>query len=258
MGSEQAQGPVWARDVAKRRTKLTREAIVAAAIEIADAEGVDAVSIRRVAAELGARAMSLYTHIERKEDLLDLMADEANAEILIEGELPGDWREAISAITRRTREVIRRHPWLVDLVSRRSQVGPNGLRHGEQSLAALAPLRIAPEWKWRIIAAVDDYALGFVIREVMQREGTRRYAWTKEERDALMQPYLRELVDSGEFPNLAPLLAGDALGAPDAPDVSGDSGVSGAGEEADRGADDDFERGLRWMLDGIAGDLPTW
>ncbi|GAA3121614.1 TetR family transcriptional regulator [Streptosporangium carneum] len=224
--------------MAKRRPKLTREAIVASAIAIADAEGIDAVSIRRVAAELGARAMSLYTHIERKEDLFDLMADEVNAEILVEGELPGDWREAISAIVRRTREVLRRHPWLVDLVSRRPQVGPNGLRHGEQSLAALSRLRIEPEWKWRIIAAVDDYALGFVIREGMRQEGSRGYAWTQAERDALMRPYLREFIDSGEFPNLAPLLADGA------PDVEG----------GDR-ADDDFERGLRWMLDGIARDL---
>lgn len=248
MGAEQTQGPVWAREAARRRTKLTREAIVAAAIKVADAEGVDAVSIRRVATELGARTMSLYTHIERKEDLLDLMSDEARAETLVEGELPGDWREAISAVARRTREAIRRHPWLVDLVSRRVNVGPNGLRHGEQSLAALSPLRIAPEWKLRIIAAVDDYTLGFVIREVMQQETPRRYAWTEAERDALMRPYLRELIDSGEFPHLAPLLTDGA------PGVDGVDGVGGE-NDADDAVGDDFERGLRWMLDGIARDL---
>lgn len=235
MGSEQAQGPVWARERAGRRPKLTREAIVRAAIGIADAEGIEAVSIRRIAAELGARAMSLYTHIERKEDLLDLMADEVNAEVLVEGELPADWREAISAVVRHTRDGIRRHPWLVDLVAGRPQVGPNGLRHGEQSLAALSGLPIAPEWKWRIIAAVDDYALGFVIRETLRGEGRSGYTWTPQEREALMRPYLRELLDSGEFPNLAPLLGEITSGPPD--------------------ADEDFERGLRWMLDGIAGEL---
>ncbi|MEU1730018.1 TetR/AcrR family transcriptional regulator [Streptosporangium sp. NPDC020145] len=238
MGTEQAQGPVWARETAGRRPKLTREAIVRTAIEVADAEGLDAVSIRRIATELGARAMSLYTHIERKEDLLDLMADETNAEILVEGELPDDWREAISAVVRRTRETIRRHPWLVDLVASRPQVGPNGLRHGEQSLAALSGLPIPPEQKWRIIAAVDDYALGFVIRETLRGEGRSGYTWTPQEREALMRPYLRELLESGEFPNLAPLVNEIASGPADP-----------------AAADEDFEQGLRWMLDGIAGDL---
>ncbi|WP_406318311.1 TetR/AcrR family transcriptional regulator C-terminal domain-containing protein [Streptosporangium sp. NBC_01639] len=234
MGTEHAQGPVWAREAARRRPKLTREAIVAAAIRIADGEGADAVSIRRVATELGARAMSLYTHIERKEDLLDLMTDEVSAEILIKGELPGDWREAISAIARRTREMVRRHPWLVDLVSRRPNASPNGLRHAEQSLAALSALPLTTERRLWIIAAVDDYTMGSVIREVLHTP--RRYGGAEAERDDLMQPYLRELVDSGEFPHLAPLLGG---------------GVPNAGG----GSDEDFERGLRWLLDGIAGDL---
>jgi AcrR family transcriptional regulator len=84
----------------QRRTALTREAIVRAAILLADAEGLDAVSIRRVASELQARAMSLYTYIERKEDLFDLMADEVAAEVLVPGELPRDWREATVVIAR--------------------------------------------------------------------------------------------------------------------------------------------------------------
>ncbi|MEU6739279.1 TetR/AcrR family transcriptional regulator C-terminal domain-containing protein [Streptosporangium sandarakinum] len=239
MGSERTQGPVWARDAARRRPKLTREAIVAAAVGIADAEGVDAVSIRRVAAELGARAMSLYTHIERKEDLLDLMADEVTKEILIPGELPGDWREAISAIARSTRAAMRRHPWLAEVVSRRPGVGPNALRHVEQSLAALSDPRIRPEWRPSIVSAVDDYTLGFVIRETLRRETPARYGWDPGERDAFIRSFLGEPGVAEEFPNLAPLLAGDAPRAID----------------ADAAADDEFERGLRWLLDGMARDL---
>ena len=143
MAEQQSRVPVWARDDTRRRTSLSREAIVAAAVAIADAEGLDAVSIRRVAADLHARAMSLYTYIERKEDLLDLMADEVAAETLVPGELPADWREATLAIARRERQTTLRHPWLVDLVTRRSalgRVGPNMLRHSEQSIAALAGL----------------------------------------------------------------------------------------------------------------------
>jgi AcrR family transcriptional regulator len=216
---------VWARDESKRRTTLSREQIVRAAIALADAEGAGAVSIRRVASELGARTMSLYTYIERKEDLLDLMVDEVAAAVLVPGPLPADWREATIAIARRERAAVRQHPWMIDLVARRSTVGhggPNGLRHLEQSLAALAGLDVAPEWKWRLVIAVSDYTSGFVQREA-------REAPVGDE----VRTYLERLVATGEFPNLGPMLTGDP------PAVE----------------DNNFEQGLRWLLDGIAADL---
>src|SRR6185503_20100843 len=97
---------IWAREQGRRRSTLSQDTILDAAIKIAETDGLDAVSIRRVATELGVRAMSLYTYIERKDDLLDLMADKVVEGILIEGELPDDWREAISMIARREREFI--------------------------------------------------------------------------------------------------------------------------------------------------------
>jgi AcrR family transcriptional regulator len=230
MAEEQKQIPVWAREDNRRRTTLSREAIVAAAVAIADAEGIDAVSIRRVAAGLDARAMSLYTYIERKEDLLYLMADEVAAETLVPGELPPDWREATIAIARRERETTLRHPWLVDLVSRRSMyghVGPNMLRHSDQSIAALAGLEADPAWKWRLMTAVADYSTGFAVREAREREAARTG------QSEQLRPYLRKLASGGDFPHLAPMLDG-----------------GGPGPE-----DDNFERGLRWLLDGFARDV---
>lgn len=206
---------------------------MAAAIAIADAEGLGAVSIRRVATELGARAMTLYSYIERKEDLLDLMADEVAAEVLVDKPLPEDWRAAILTIARRKREVVRRHPWRVDLVAQRVSVGPNGLRHVEQSLAALDGLEVDQLTKWRILATVDDYSLGYIIRESLERAAPRTMGVNEAERAAIAEPYMRELVASGAFPRLAPLIEG---------------GVAGA--------DDTYERGLNWLLDGIEGDLP--
>lgn len=206
---------------------------MAAAIVIADAEGLGAVSIRRVATELGARAMTLYSYIERKEDLLDLMADEVAAEVLIDEPLPEDWRAAILTIARREREVVRRHPWRVDLVAQRVSVGPNGLRHVEQSLAALDGLEVDQLTKWRILATVDDYSLGYIIRESLERAAPRTMGVNDAERAAIAEPYIGELVASGAFPRLAPLIEG---------------GVAGA--------DDTYERGLNWLLDGIEGDLP--
>ena len=81
-----------------RQRRLTPETIVAAAIDIADAEGLDAVSIRRVAAKLDARPMSLYGHISSKDDLLASMADRVTEEMLVRKPLPEDWREAIALV----------------------------------------------------------------------------------------------------------------------------------------------------------------
>jgi AcrR family transcriptional regulator len=222
--------PAWARRHARRGSALSREAIVEAALRIADAEGLDAVSIRRVAAELGARTMSLYGHIDSKDDLLVLMTEKVLDELLIEDELPADWRAAIAVIARREREVALGHPWLVDLANHRSSVmiGPNGLRHLDQSVAALAPLKLEPRDAWRIIAAIDDYMLGYVTREVRERELPRRHGVTADELRAFTQPYLQELIDDGEFVNVTPLLT---------------DGVPAA--------DDSFEYGLTLILDGI-------
>jgi AcrR family transcriptional regulator len=228
MAEQESRVPVWAREGTRRRTTLSRSAIVAAAIAIADAEGIDAVSIRRVAAELQARAMSLYTYIERKEDLFDLMADEVATETLVP-DLPADWREATLAIARRERQTTLRHPWLVDLVTRQSmvgRVGPNMLRHSDQSVAALAGLEADLTWKRRLLTAVADYSTGFAVREARERLEARQG------RSEALEPYLRGLIEGGDYPHLAPLLA-----APPAP------------------GDDTFERGLHWLLDGFARDL---
>lgn len=205
---------------------------MAAAVALADAEGLDAVSIRRVAAELDARAMTLYSYIERKEDLLALMLDEISAEVLVAEPLPADWREALLLLARRERELVRRHPWRVDLVHQRVAVGPNGLRHVEQKLAAFDGLEIDRLTAWRFLAVFNDYMTGFVIREAVERAAPREQGIDDAERAAVAEPYIRELVDGGELARLAPMI-----------------------EQGVPGADDNFERGLGWVLDGIERHL---
>lgn len=205
---------------------------MATAVALADAEGLDAVSIRRVAAELGARAMTLYSYIERKEDLLALMLDEISAEVLVAEPLPADWREALLLLARRERELVRRHPWRVDLVHQRVAVGPNGLRHVEQKLAAFDGLEIDRLAAWRFLAVFNDYMTGFVIREAVERAAPREQGIDDAERAAVAEPYIRELVDGGELARLAPMI-----------------------EQGVPGADDNFERGLGWVLDGIERHL---
>ncbi|GAA5078781.1 AcrR family transcriptional regulator [Thermocatellispora tengchongensis] len=223
MTSENGAVPVWARPPAGRRTTLSREAIVAAAVAVADAEGLAAVSIRRVAAELGARAMSLYTYIERKEDLLDLMADEVIAEAHVAEPLPSDWREATMTIARSERAAVRHHPWLVELISRREAVGPNGLRHLEQSVAALSGLGLDRAATLRILAAVGDYTRGFILREHNAADPRRT---------AAVDRYFKERVGTGAYPHLEPMFR------------------DGVPEQ-----EDTFEIGLTWLLNGIAAGL---
>src|SRR5262249_6534159 len=126
---EEEPRPIWVRpEPGTRRPRFTREEIAQAALRIADAEGIDAVSMRRVAAELGAGTMSLYYYVQSKDELLDLMQDEMLGEVLVpDGELPGEWRAALTAIAMRSFAAFARHPWAIEAPP--SAPGPNVMRH---------------------------------------------------------------------------------------------------------------------------------
>jgi AcrR family transcriptional regulator len=166
-----ATGPPWDRLVdsapgpaAAERAALSTQAIVDTAISIADVDGLDAVSIRRVAAILEVRPMSLYTHIVSKDELLALMANELIGTVIVEQPLPGDWREALRLIARRMFLMFVRHPWLLALFTRRPRPGPNAARQTKQYARALASLELSPEEKWRMVGIVNDYVLGNALR----------------------------------------------------------------------------------------------
>src|SRR5262245_25957268 len=119
---DQGSDVIWARpDRAGRgpRPAHSRAAIAAAAVRIADAEGLDAVSMRRLAAELGAGATSLYRYVARKDDLLDLMVDAVVGEGPPPAAPSGDWRADLREIAYSTRALILRHPWAAMLLAGR-------------------------------------------------------------------------------------------------------------------------------------------
>jgi AcrR family transcriptional regulator len=225
--------PVWAREPRERRGRariadpLTRDEVVRAGLELADAEGFHAVSMRNVARRLGVGAMTLYSYVESKDDLLDLMFDEIMGELLLPEPLPGDWRTAISAIARRTREVWLRHPWLAASVGQRSSFGPNSMRHVEQSLAAVDGLGLDGRDAFTVLSAVDDFVLGHTMRQVLEEAGMHRRdgEWRR-----IMERYWEDMLATGEYPRLAAI----------------------AGTDWDPEHEERFERGLAWMLDGIA------
>jgi AcrR family transcriptional regulator len=146
------------------RGGLSTQAIVETAIAIADVDGLDAVSIRRVAAILEVRPMSLYTHIVSKDELLALMANELVGSVIIEDPLPADWREALTLIARRQFRMFSSHPWLLSLFARRPRHGPNAARQAKQLTRAVESLRLRPEDVWRLLGIVNDYVLGNAMR----------------------------------------------------------------------------------------------
>jgi AcrR family transcriptional regulator len=157
---------LWARPQPPRRqARYTRDEIAATAVRVADAEGIDAVSMRRVAAELGAGTMTLYHYVSTKDDLLTLVFDAVVAENLVPPEeLPKGWRDGLTAIATRTRSAFRRHPWIFGIVDQPT-LGPNGVRHFEQSLEVASRARADFAGQLDIVTAVDEYVFGFCFRE---------------------------------------------------------------------------------------------
>ncbi len=231
------QALIWLREEpSTRRPSHTRAEIAHAALAIADEEGYEAVSMRRVAERLSAGTMTLYHYVRNKDELITLMADEVMGEVLVpDDELGGDWRPVMGQIARRTRTAFHRHRWALDRLGD-GRPGPNGVRHFEQTLAAVSSLDISDKRKFELISLVDDYVFGFCLREAQEREEHRR-GFPSE----VLEFFQREL-DSGEFPNIREFL--------------GDDMEVGVERIAELLFDEDrFERGLELLLDGIEAGL---
>jgi len=237
--------PIWARpEPGRRRPRLSRDQIAAAAIAIADADGFDAVSMRRIAVALGVGTMSLYRYITTKADLLALVDDALLGEALVPGQLPADWRDALALVARYTREAYLRHPWAVHSLHGRpaagaALAGPNSLRHFEQSLAALASAPLGTEARLDLLAIVDDYVIGHLLHAPEIAERTAARAASPE--TAAAAAAIADQLASGEYPHVI------ALAVEPAALIAGD-----AGRLTDR-----FELGLRLLIDGVAAQHLT-
>jgi len=163
-GGKRARTPIWAEPApGTRRPRLTRDQIAMAALSIADSEGIEALSMRRVADELDVGTMTLYYYVRTKQDLLALMDDALMAEAVVPpDELPTDWRRAITAIARASRDAFLHHPWALHM--RSLGIGPNSMRHMEQSMAAVASLPLDDHGKMDLLAIIDDFVFGHALR----------------------------------------------------------------------------------------------
>lgn len=170
------------------RVQLSRETIAAAALAIADAEGFAAVSMRRVAQELGVGTMSLYYYVKAKDDLIAVMDDALMSEALLPS-LPKNWKRAVTEIATRTHDIFRRHPWAI--VSMQSAPpGLNAMRHMEQCLEALAGTSMTSKEKLALLATIDDFVFGHALRQAAHEA-------------AIDMDFAAAQMATGNFPHLA-------------------------------------------------------
>ncbi|MFF5984062.1 TetR/AcrR family transcriptional regulator [Streptomyces olindensis] len=196
---------IWARPERTGRgpkPAFTRADIAAAAVRIADERGLDAVSMRHIAAELGCGTMSLYNHVPRKEDLYELMIDAVGAEHEL-FEPTGDWRADMLRNAEETRAVMRRHTWVPRLMAGVHGFGPNTLRYLEHCLACLEPLDVPGGTKTELIALLNGVVTTYTANDIATVERTRSVPWSVEEENAVRMAYLGSQVATGAYPRLA-------------------------------------------------------
>ncbi|MEU4532692.1 TetR family transcriptional regulator [Micromonospora ureilytica] len=160
--------PIWSRPERGSRGPApghSRDSIVVAAIALADTEGLAAVSMRAVAAALGAGAGSLYRYLSSRDDLLDLMTDRAVGELRPYPQVEDDWLETMVLLGQRQLVLFGAHPWLLDVIHRPSGVGPESLAWFDNCLRILEPVRCPVAAKFEAIAMMTGVVSLFARRE---------------------------------------------------------------------------------------------
>jgi AcrR family transcriptional regulator len=204
--------------------------LVTTAIDIADAEGLEAVSTRRVAEAAGISPMSIYTYVPGKDELLDLMLDAVCGELAA---CEGDgWRARLEDLARRQFRFCVRHPWVLHFATHRPVLGPNTLRAYETALAAVDGLGLDEIEMDRVVTLVNDYVHGAARGAARERRVKEVTGMSDAEWWSRVEPFLQTL-DFSAYPVASRVgpVTGEAYGAHD---------PAGA-----------FEFGLARVLDGL-------
>ncbi|MFI5720941.1 TetR/AcrR family transcriptional regulator C-terminal domain-containing protein [Nocardia sp. NPDC051750] len=232
-------GTIWERldeqPPASPRVPLSHDRIALTAIELADSEGLAALSMRRLAEQLGVPTMAPYRYISGKDDLFELMIDMAHADFALPPP-PSAWDQVLRAYAEQVRDITLRHPWLVQIYARLPGVlTPRMADIAEQALAAMKTLNVDVDTKMAILATVRAFTHGAAAAEVAQRQLMERRGWDSDDdvRSAY-HPYMAELTSSGRYPALSDYL------------------VNGSNDDS---ASWQFEFGLTCVLEGIVSSL---
>ncbi|MES4905216.1 MULTISPECIES: TetR/AcrR family transcriptional regulator C-terminal domain-containing protein [unclassified Streptomyces] len=214
------------------RSTLSPERIARAAVAIADAEGLDAVTMRRLATDLGVAPMAAYRYVSGKGELLELMVDHVYGE-MTPPEGAKDWRQAMRALSQRTRTVLLQHSWVARTAV--FTLTPNQIAVVEGALASLDELDLDIDTMMAVCRAVDSYVKGAVDREIGLAELMQEQGWASADETRLaLAPRMTWLMNTGRYPTYARYI-----------------------NEATRKDDAEwqFEIGLDAVLDGIAARL---
>ncbi|HEX6356201.1 TetR/AcrR family transcriptional regulator [Actinophytocola sp.] len=143
---------------------LSRERVLRAAVAVADERGLNALTIRSLAQELGVKPMTVYHYVATKEEILDGIVESVFGEI--ELPVPGrDWREELRKRAVSARAVFRRHPWALALLESRTQPGPASLRHHDATIGTLRLAGFSVVMTAHAYALLDSYVYGFALQE---------------------------------------------------------------------------------------------
>jgi AcrR family transcriptional regulator len=209
---------------------LTVDAIVRSAIEVADSEGLAALSMRRVADQLGVGTMSLYRYIPNKSVLLDAMMDAVIGDALTVDQVPGEWRTKLEVSARGELAFLRRHPWMLQVAVGRPVLGPNEMAALETQLGVVAGLGLTEQEMIGVVILVDGYVRGMAQQFVDAAQAAERTGVSDEQFWTAAGTALETAMRDDRYPLL--------------------SKVASAGV-FDQTEDDLFEFGLQRVLDGV-------
>jgi AcrR family transcriptional regulator len=211
---------------------LSREKIAATAIRLADEHGLDGLSVRKIAKELGIGPMRLYDYVTNMAELLDLMVDAVYARVS-EADRHPEWRATVLAIARATRVAALDHEWFSDVLGGRPHLGPHALAVGEATAAALsrAPGVRSLDDLQRAMGALNAFIIGTLRREITERRTARSTGTDEPAWQASLGPYLTRMFETGRYPTIARIV------------------IDGAHLDAEEA----FNHNLTTIVDGITG-----
>jgi AcrR family transcriptional regulator len=221
------------------RPGLSVDRVVAAATELADAEGLAALSMRRVAERLGVGTMSLYTYVPGKAELLDLMLDTVLAEVA-RPDPAGGWRAGLELRAREDWALFHRHPWILQVSPSRSLLGPNETDLFEATMRVVAGTGLSGAEMVLVVSLVAEYTRGAAQTAVGAAQAERRTGISDEQWWAAREPLFDKYFDPGRYPTLTSVASSGAFEPP-----AGDAAYTVAR------AQESFEFGLPRVLDGI-------
>jgi AcrR family transcriptional regulator len=220
---------------------LRVEQIVEAAIRVADAEGLAALSMRRVAGELGVGTMSLYTYVPGKAELLDVMLDTVLGEVARPDGAAGDWRARLEGHARELWAHYHRHPWALGVSGARALLGPNETALYEATLTAVAGTGLGGREMMHVVTLVGEYVRGAAGRAVEAAQAARHTGVTDDQWWRDREPLLDQVFDVDRYPTITRLAQEGAFAQPEGSNLDYNL----------QDALDSFEFGLARVLDGI-------